>query len=72
MAVVVRVLGPLEVLRDGCDVTPAAAKQRVVLAALALAAGRPVSVERLADDVWGEAPVESCTHRGRAQPWGPS
>lgn len=59
MAVVVRVLGPLEVLRDGRDVTPAAAKQRVVLAALALAAGRPVPVTQLVDDVWGESPVGS-------------
>lgn len=59
MAVVIRVLGPLEVLRDGRDVTPAAAKQRVVLAALALAVGRPVSVTQLVDDVWGDSPVGS-------------
>jgi predicted ATPase/DNA-binding SARP family transcriptional activator len=50
----VRLLGPLEVrLGDGpVDLGPR--KQRAVLAMLALEAGRTVSVDRLAEGVWGD------------------
>jgi predicted ATPase/class 3 adenylate cyclase len=50
----VRLLGPLEVrLGDGpLDLGPR--KQRAVLAMLALEAGRTVSVDRLAEGLWGD------------------
>jgi predicted ATPase/class 3 adenylate cyclase/DNA-binding winged helix-turn-helix (wHTH) protein len=50
----VRLLGPLEVrLGDGpVDLGPR--KQRAVLAMLALEAGRTVSVDRLAEGLWGD------------------
>ena len=49
--VTVRVLGPLEVLRDGADVRLGGPKQRTVLALLAAEVGTPVSVETLIDGV---------------------
>ena len=51
-----RVLGPVEVVVGGRPVD-LSAKERAVIAALALDAGRVVSVDRLVDAVWGgEAP----------------
>jgi len=50
-----RLLGPLEV-RDGTTRVPLGGrKQRALLARLLLEAGRTVSVERLVDDLWGDA-----------------
>jgi len=54
-----RVLGPLEVLRDGAVVDLGARKQRAVLALLLLNANRVVSTERLIDGLWGDAPPET-------------
>lgn len=51
-----RLAGPLEVRHDGSLVPVTAAKQRVVIAALALAAGEPVTVARLIACVWGDQP----------------
>jgi DNA-binding SARP family transcriptional activator/ABC-type branched-subunit amino acid transport system substrate-binding protein/streptogramin lyase len=52
------VLGPLEVIDGGRRIPLAAPKQRALLALLLLARGRPVSVDRLADGLWGdEAPA---------------
>ncbi|MBL7253009.1 AfsR/SARP family transcriptional regulator [Paractinoplanes lichenicola] len=54
-----RLLGPFEA---GCDDEPVdvgGPRQRVVLARLALEAGRTVVVERLVDAVWGERPPET-------------
>src|SRR5262245_31973471 len=51
-----RVLGPMEVHRDGQPITISAAQQRAVLAALLLQANRVVSVTRLIDDLWGDMP----------------
>jgi DNA-binding SARP family transcriptional activator len=51
-----RILGPLEVLRDGAPVTVRGAKQRTLLAALLLRAGEAVSAESLIDALWGEEP----------------
>ncbi|MCD0450203.1 AfsR/SARP family transcriptional regulator [Actinocorallia sp. API 0066] len=58
----VRLLGPVE-LRDGeRGAVPVGPRARAVLAALALEAGRPVSVERLVGAVWpGEPPATSTT-----------
>ncbi|GAB2839602.1 hypothetical protein GCM10022221_43920 [Actinocorallia aurea] len=58
----VRLLGPVE-LRDGeRGAVPVGPRARAVLAALALEAGRPVSVARLVGAVWpGEPPATSTT-----------
>jgi DNA-binding SARP family transcriptional activator/tetratricopeptide (TPR) repeat protein len=54
-----RILGPLEV-RDGERVLPlGGARRRAVLALLLLDANRVVSVDRLVDGVWGDAPPAS-------------
>ncbi len=57
----VGVLGAAEVRVDGAAADLGASKQRALLAALALHAGRPVSADRLADLVWGEGPPPSVT-----------
>jgi predicted ATPase/DNA-binding SARP family transcriptional activator len=54
-----RVLGPLEVLVDGRLAALGAAKQRLVLAALLADANAVVSLDRLIDILWGEAPPQS-------------
>jgi len=53
-----RVLGPVEVHdpRTGWRVVPPGAKQRVLLAVLVIEANRTVATERLADELWGQAP----------------
>jgi DNA-binding SARP family transcriptional activator len=51
-----RLLGPLEVRRDGRPVRIEGVKERVVLAVLLLHAGEAVSTDRLIEDVWGERP----------------
>ncbi|WP_460305425.1 AfsR/SARP family transcriptional regulator, partial [Actinocorallia aurea] len=51
-----RVLGPVEVWRDGAAIDVGSPKQRTVLALLAAAAPRPVSVDRLIEEVWDGAP----------------
>jgi DNA-binding SARP family transcriptional activator/Tfp pilus assembly protein PilF len=47
-------LGPLEITANGRPVTLASGRLRTLLAVLALSAGRPVTVERLATALWGE------------------
>src|ERR1044071_10114256 len=54
MTLQVGLLGPLEVSLRGEAVTLPAGRLRALLAALALSAGRPVPVDRLASAVWGE------------------
>jgi DNA-binding SARP family transcriptional activator len=56
-----RLLGPFEVVSSGRPVALGSPKQRALLAALALSAGRSVAVARLVDDLWGEAAPESAT-----------
>ncbi|MFH9712192.1 BTAD domain-containing putative transcriptional regulator [Streptomyces luteogriseus] len=51
-----RVLGPLEVLRDGRPVRIDAAKVRLLLAALLAEANQVVTVETLVSRLWGEDP----------------
>jgi DNA-binding SARP family transcriptional activator len=46
-------LGPLTVRYDGVEVPIPAGKQRVLLAALLLQAGRPVGLDELAEAMWG-------------------
>ena len=56
-----RILGPLEVLRDGKVVDLGHAKQRAVLGVLLLHRGDVVSTERLIDELWGESPPPTAT-----------
>ncbi len=51
-----RVLGPLEVVRDGQPLALGGGKQRTVLAVLLMHANEPVSTDRLIDALWGESP----------------
>src|SRR5215468_4644665 len=51
-----RILGPLEVVKDGEPVALGTLKERLVLGVLLLHANEFVSRERLIDDLWGEAP----------------
>ena len=52
------ILGPLEVCRSGRAVPLGGPRQRAVLALLLLEANRAVSMDRLAEDVWGGDPPE--------------
>ncbi len=51
-----RLLGPFEVEIAGRPIEITSARQRTVLATLAMHAGRAVPVERLIDAVWGDDP----------------
>jgi predicted ATPase/DNA-binding SARP family transcriptional activator len=54
----VSLLGPIEARLDGVRVTPGSMAQRVVLAALALSAGRVVAAAQLIDALWpGDPPA---------------
>ncbi|MFI7442909.1 AfsR/SARP family transcriptional regulator [Nonomuraea indica] len=55
----VEVLGPLRLLVDGAPVDVPGPKRRAVLALLALAEGRVVTVERLVDALWPSEVPES-------------
>ncbi|WP_158647306.1 AfsR/SARP family transcriptional regulator [Actinoplanes sp. ATCC 53533] len=50
---VVRLLGPFEVMVDGRPARLTTGRLRALLAALAMSAGRVVTMERLGDAVWG-------------------
>jgi DNA-binding SARP family transcriptional activator len=54
-----RILGPLEVLRDGEPLQLGGVRQRMVLAVLLLHSGEVVSAERVIDEVWDETPPET-------------
>jgi DNA-binding SARP family transcriptional activator len=57
-----RLLGPLEVARDGESIPLGGRRRRSALAILLLDAGRVVPVERLADDLYaGDAPATAVT-----------
>jgi DNA-binding SARP family transcriptional activator len=51
-----RILGPLAVVRGDHEVELGGSKQRALLAILLLRRGEVVSVDRLVDELWGEAP----------------
>ncbi|MGE5460187.1 MAG: BTAD domain-containing putative transcriptional regulator, partial [Solirubrobacterales bacterium] len=57
-----RILGPLEVVRDGSSVALGPGKQRAVLAVLVLHAGEIVATDRLIEEVWGEHPPRTAAH----------
>ncbi|MEV1085825.1 AfsR/SARP family transcriptional regulator [Streptomyces sp. NPDC050211] len=59
-----RLLGPVEI-RDGgagSDIVPPGPKQRVLLSALVLHAGRPLSVDQLTEELWGERPPSNAAN----------
>jgi predicted ATPase len=56
------ILGPLEARREGRAVALGAPRQRLLLAALLLAAPAPLRREQLIDELWGEAPPASARH----------
>ena len=58
MDVAVRVLGPLEVVIDGVDVTPPAPKERALLALLVIRRGRVVGADRLMEELWLALPAD--------------
>jgi DNA-binding SARP family transcriptional activator len=58
----IRILGPLKALVDGSPVRLGGRRQRAVLAILVAQANEVVSVERLIDGVWGEAPPETAAN----------
>lgn len=53
-----RLLGPVEIGQNGCSVEIGPPQRRSVLAALAVDAGRPVSVTELVRRVWDEDPPD--------------
>ncbi len=57
-----RILGPLEVVRNGDAVPLGPAKQRAFLACLLLHHGETVSIDRLTDELWGEEAPPSAEH----------
>jgi DNA-binding SARP family transcriptional activator len=50
-----RILGPLEVWREGAPLRITGERQRGLLAILLLSAGEVVSADQLMDDLWGDA-----------------
>jgi DNA-binding SARP family transcriptional activator len=56
-----RILGPLEVLKDGAPVQLSGRNQRALLTLLLLRANEAVSTERLVDQLWGEHPPRTAT-----------
>src|SRR5579859_4185776 len=55
----VQLLGPFAAWMGQRGVTPSAAKQRQILALLALNAGRVVTVSTLVEELWGDHPPRS-------------
>jgi DNA-binding SARP family transcriptional activator len=62
MPVEFRVLGPLEIRRDGSRVPLRASKQRTLLGALLVSRGRVVSADRLIDALWPAEPPAGARH----------
>ncbi len=63
----VRFFGEFEALEGGVPVSVRGAKQRTVLALLALHRGRPVSADRLIDALWGDDQVANPVNALQAQ-----
>jgi SARP family transcriptional regulator, regulator of embCAB operon len=55
----INLLGPLCVFHNEKEITPTAAKQRQILAVLALNRGQVVTVATLVEELWGEHPPRS-------------
>jgi len=61
-AIEFRLLGPLEVWRDGQQLPVEGSKQRALLAVLLLRADQVVSTDELIDALWGERPPASAAN----------
>ena len=61
-----RILGTLEVIADDGPVTLGGPRQRALLAALPLRAGRVVPTEQLVDELYGEDPPKTATAPAQA------
>jgi len=59
------ILGPIEVRAEGVPVALGGLRQRAVVAVLALHPNQVVSIDRLVDDLWGEAPPATAVHTVR-------
>jgi DNA-binding SARP family transcriptional activator len=57
----IHLLGPVQVVDDGRPLTLGGAKQRALLALLALNVNRGVAPARLIDELWGERPPATAT-----------
>ncbi|MBA3366191.1 MAG: AfsR/SARP family transcriptional regulator [Actinobacteria bacterium] len=57
-----RLLGPLEVWHDDHRLALGGRQQRALLALLLLTPNRPVSFDRLIDEIWGRDPPENARH----------
>src|ERR1700687_60984 len=64
---VVRLCGELEALAGGVPVPVRGAKQRALLALLALQRGQPVSADRLIDVLWGDGQAPNPANALQAQ-----
>ena len=62
-----KLLGEFEVVRGGVAVPVRGAKQRALLAILALNRGNPVSADRLIDQLWGDGQTAKPTNALQAQ-----
>src|SRR3954466_1707349 len=62
-----RILGHLEVSNEGRPVRLAGSKQRALLAMLLLHPNEPVSVDTLADELWGDDPHDSAAKNIQVQ-----
>src|SRR5579862_727226 len=63
----VRLFGELEALQAGRSVPVRGAKQRALLALLALQQGKPVSSDRLIDQLWGDGEAANPANALQAQ-----
>src|ERR1700758_3770757 len=61
-----RILGPLEVVRDGRVLELGGRRQRAVLALLRLRPGEVVSSDRLIEELWGGQPPTTATNTVQA------
>jgi DNA-binding SARP family transcriptional activator len=66
MSMLVRLLGIVDVCHDGTEMVIGPQKRRAMLATLALAANRSVSLEALADALWGNDAPASATKNLRS------
>jgi DNA-binding SARP family transcriptional activator len=57
-----RILGPLEVVRDGATLALGGSRQRALLALLLTRANEVVSIDRLIDELWGDQPPASAAN----------
>ena len=57
-----KILGPLEVVRDGESLPLGPAKQRALVACLLLHPNETVSVDRLTDELWGQDAPQGADH----------